>query len=174
MQACSATPITITISRTSAWSTAGLKARIMWAAWSAAPIPRSETAMWSTPPSRAAAIVSAACWVTTAARFLTVTPMPTSWLAISAATMAPLIAQVQHTIPYSGVGHHPLWWALSLGACLGGNMTIIGAAANVIVSESSAAAGHPIKFMEYLKYGVVVTFISLVISTGYVWLKYLA
>ena len=53
-------------------------------------------------------------------------------------------------------------------------MTIIGAAANVIVSESSAAAGHPIKFMEYLKYGVVVTFISLALCTAYVWLRYLA
>ena len=88
------------------------------------------------------------------------------------ATMAPMIAEI--TASNGMEFAYPLWWALSLGACLGGNMTIIGAAANVIVSESSAAAGHPIKFMEYLKYGVVVTFISLVISTGYVWLKYLA
>ena len=88
------------------------------------------------------------------------------------ATMAPMIAEITST---QGMDFaYPLWWALSLGACLGGNMTIIGAAANVIVSESSAAAGHPIKFMEYLKYGVVVTFISLALCTAYVWLRYLA
>jgi len=87
------------------------------------------------------------------------------------ATMAPMIAEITST---NGMDFaYPLWWALSLGACLGGNMTIIGAAANVIVSESSAAAGHPIKFMEYLKYGVVVTFISLTMCTAYVWIKYL-
>ncbi|MBO5738894.1 ArsB/NhaD family transporter [bacterium] len=87
------------------------------------------------------------------------------------ATMAPMIAEITST---QGMDFaYPLWWALSLGACLGGNMTIIGAAANVIVSESSAAAGHPIKFMEYLKYGVVATFTSLALSTAYVWLKYL-
>ena len=39
---------------------------------------------------------------------------------------------------------HALWWALSLGACLGGNLTIIGAAANVLVSETSASRGHKI------------------------------
>lgn len=87
------------------------------------------------------------------------------------ATMAPMIAEITST---QGMDFaYPLWWALSLGACLGGNMTIIGAAANVIVSESSAVAGHPIKFMEYLKYGVVITFVSLALSTTYVWLKYL-
>ena len=87
------------------------------------------------------------------------------------ATMAPMIAEITSS---QGMDFaYPLWWALSLGACLGGNMTIIGAAANVIVSESSAAAGHPIKFMEYLKYGVVVTFISLALCTGYVYLRYL-
>ena len=87
------------------------------------------------------------------------------------ATMAPMIAEITAT---NGMDFaYPLWWALSLGACLGGNMTIIGAAANVIVSESSAAAGHPIKFMEYLKYGVVVVAISLTVSTVYVYFKYL-
>lgn len=87
------------------------------------------------------------------------------------ATMAPMIAEITNS---QGMDFaYPLWWALSLGACLGGNMTIIGAAANVIVSETSAANGHVIKFMEYLKYGVLVTFISLALSTGYVWVKYL-
>ena len=89
------------------------------------------------------------------------------------ATMAPLIAQVQHTIPYSGTGHHPLWWALSLGACLGGNLTIIGAAANVIVSETATVKGHPISFMRFMKYGALATFISLALSSAYLYVRYL-
>lgn len=89
------------------------------------------------------------------------------------ATMAPLIAQVQHTIPYSGAGHHPLWWALSLGACLGGNLTIIGAAANVIVSETATVKGHPISFMRFMKYGALATFISLALSSVYLFVRYL-
>lgn len=89
------------------------------------------------------------------------------------ATMAPLISQVQHTIPYAGEGHHPLWWALSLGACLGGNLTIIGAAANVLVSETAATKGHPITFMRFLKYGVLTTFISLTLSSIYLYFRYL-
>lgn len=52
-------------------------------------------------------------------------------------------------------------------------MTMIGAAANVIVSENSAKFGHPIKFMQFMKYGVIVVGISLVISTVYIYLKYL-
>ena len=89
------------------------------------------------------------------------------------ATMAPLIDQVQHTIVYTGTGHHPLWWALSMGACLGGNLTIIGAAANVLVSESAAAKGYQISFMRFLKYGILTTFISLVLSSAYLYLRYL-
>ena len=61
-----------------------------------------------------------------------------------------------------------------MGACLGGNMTIIGAAANVIVSENSAAKGHPISFIGFLKYGFVVMVISLLISSlrkNLVWIK---
>lgn len=67
----------------------------------------------------------------------------------------------------------PLWWCLSLGACLGGNMTIIGAAANVIVSETSAHNGHPIPFMKFLKYGVLTMIISLVISSAYIYVRFL-
>ena len=67
----------------------------------------------------------------------------------------------------------PLWWSLSLGACLGGNMTIIGAAANVIVSEYANSKGYPISFMRFMKYGVGVVAISLLVSTGYVYLKFL-
>ena len=87
------------------------------------------------------------------------------------ATMAPMIAVIEQakTPEYA----FPLWWCLSLGACLGGNLTIIGAAANVIVSENAAAEGHPIAFMQFLKYGIAVVVISLAICTVYVKYFYL-
>lgn len=87
------------------------------------------------------------------------------------ATMTPMIGEIALT--KGDLFAQPLWWCLSLGACLGGNMTIIGAAANVIVSETSAAHGHRIKFMEYLKYGVVAMLLSLILSTIYIWFKFL-
>jgi len=87
------------------------------------------------------------------------------------ATMAPMIATIESTMGPEYV--HPLWWSLSLGACLGGNMTIIGAAANVIVSENAAKAGHHISFMKFLKYGIIVTVISLAISTLYIYFRFL-
>ena len=89
------------------------------------------------------------------------------------ATMAPLIAQVQHVIPYTGSGHNPMWWALSLGACLGGNFTLIGAAANVLVSETATAKGYPISFMRFFKYGAISTIIALILSSAYLYFKYL-
>ena len=87
------------------------------------------------------------------------------------ATMSPMIHEI--AIAKGAEFAVPMWWCLSLGACLGGNMTIIGAAANVIVSETSAANGHQIKFMEYLKYGVVVTIVSLTLSSIYIWFRFL-
>lgn len=87
------------------------------------------------------------------------------------ATMAPMIAEIQNVM---GVDYaYPLWWCLSLGACLGGNMTIIGAAANVIVSENAAKEGHPMTFMGFLKYGIPIVFISLAISTAYIYIRFL-
>ena len=91
------------------------------------------------------------------------------------ATMAPLISElVNPANPNAITGNtQALWWALSLGACLGGNLTIIGAAANVIVSETAASQGHKISFMRFMKYGVLITMISLAISTAYLAIKYL-
>ena len=87
------------------------------------------------------------------------------------ATMAPMLVEIQKTM---GVNYTiPLWWCLSLGACLGGNMTMIGAAANVIVSENSAKEGHPIKFMQFMKYGVIIVGISLVISSAYIYFVFI-
>lgn len=87
------------------------------------------------------------------------------------ATMSPLLIHIQTTMGQDYT--HPLWWCLSLGACLGGNMTIIGAAANVIVSETAAAVGHKISFLKFFKYGIIVTAISLGISTIYIYLRFL-
>ncbi|MBO5385348.1 ArsB/NhaD family transporter [bacterium] len=91
------------------------------------------------------------------------------------ATMAPLISElVNPANPNAITGNtQALWWALSLGACLGGNLTIIGAAANVIVSETAASQGHKISFMRFMKYGALITMISLAISTAYLAIKYL-
>ena len=87
------------------------------------------------------------------------------------ATMSPMLVEIEKTM---GADYtYPLWWCLSLGACLGGNMTMIGAAANVIVSETSAKHGHPMFFMRFMKYGVIVVAISLIISSVYVNLRYM-
>jgi len=87
------------------------------------------------------------------------------------ATMAPMLGVIEKSMGAEYT--FPLWWCLSLGACLGGNLTIIGAAANVIVSENSAAEGHPIAFMRFLKYGITVVVISLAVSTAYIKFMYL-
>ncbi|MBM3472385.1 MAG: ArsB/NhaD family transporter [Armatimonadetes bacterium] len=67
----------------------------------------------------------------------------------------------------------PLWWALSLGACLGGNLTLVGAPANAIVVGISGAAGHPVRFVEFLKYGVPLTLLTLVVAMGCLWVAFL-
>lgn len=86
------------------------------------------------------------------------------------ATMAPMLHQIQSTM---GAAYtEPLWWCLSLGTCMGGNMTVIGAAANVVVTENSAKEGYPISFMRFFKYGVGISFVSLVISTVYILLNF--
>jgi Na+/H+ antiporter NhaD/arsenite permease-like protein len=64
------------------------------------------------------------------------------------------------------------WWALALGACFGGNATIVAAACNVAASGMAARAGHPIGFLEFLRYGIPVTLVSLILATGYVLVRY--
>lgn len=84
------------------------------------------------------------------------------------ATMIPLII----TLGNSGINTIPLWWAVSLGACLGGNGSIIGASANVILSKISEKNGYKITFLQYLKIGFPLMIISIVLSTGYLMIKY--
>ena len=71
-----------------------------------------------------------------------------------------------------GGGDDAYWWALSLGACFGGNATIVAAAANVAASGMAARAGTPISFGTFLRYGIPVTLVSLVLATGYVMVRY--
>jgi Na+/H+ antiporter NhaD/arsenite permease-like protein len=85
------------------------------------------------------------------------------------ATMIPLVLDLGR----QGIPIEPAWWALALGADLGGNATIVGASANVVVASLAARAGHPMTFRGFLRYGVVVTFVSLLISSVYLWVRYL-
>ncbi len=101
------------------------------------------------------------------------------------ATMNPLIAdmarQMNQDLGWGLTGvavlHHemirPLWWALALGACLGGNGSLIGASANVVVAGIAEKRDRPISFVRYLKYGMPLMIQSIVISMVYVWLRYL-
>lgn len=84
------------------------------------------------------------------------------------ATLIPLII----TMGNSGVDVKPLWWALSLGACLGGNGTLVGASANVVLSGISKREGHEITFGNYIKIGFPLMLMSIVISTVYLLIKY--
>ncbi len=68
----------------------------------------------------------------------------------------------------------PLWWALALGACLGGNGSLIGASANLIVAGFAQRAGHPIAFLVFLKHAFGLMLISIVISHIYLYLRYLS
>jgi Na+/H+ antiporter NhaD/arsenite permease-like protein len=86
------------------------------------------------------------------------------------ATMIPIVYQMGE----AGIPIEVLWWSLALGACLGGNATIVGASANVVVANISAGAGHPILFRHYVRYGIIVVVESLAISTAYLWLRYLS
>ncbi len=68
----------------------------------------------------------------------------------------------------------PIWWSLALGACLGGNGTLIGASANVVVAGIAEKGGRPITFMRFTKYGMPLMIESVLISTVYIWLRYYA
>ncbi|MFM9124084.1 MAG: hypothetical protein ACKOSO_02710, partial [Actinomycetota bacterium] len=61
-----------------------------------------------------------------------------------------------------------LWWALALGACFGGNATLVAAAANVAATGIAKREGHPISFLRFLAYGLPVTLASLAIATAWV------
>ena len=88
------------------------------------------------------------------------------------ATMIPMLQSME-----SAMGGReammPVWWALSLGACFGGNGTLIGASANVIVAGLAQREGHPISFAKFLIWSVPVMLLSIVISGLYLYVRYL-
>lgn len=89
------------------------------------------------------------------------------------ATMTPLVQD----LVASGDGStqaRALWWALALGADLGGNATAVGASANVVVLGIAARNGHPISFWQFTKYGLVVTMVTIAIAWPYLYLRYYA
>ena len=88
------------------------------------------------------------------------------------ATMIPVIQELAQARGLSEAEVRPLWWALALGADFGGNATLIGASANVVVAGMSEQAGKKISFLQFMVYGIPVTILSLAVATVYVLLRY--
>ena len=88
------------------------------------------------------------------------------------ATMSPIVADLVSASNGAGRGQ-VLWWALAIGADLGGNATAIGASANVVMLGIAEKAGRPISFWEFTRYGLVVTAVTIALAVPYLWLRYL-
>ncbi len=89
------------------------------------------------------------------------------------ATMIPLVHSMADT--FGGAeAIVPIWWALALGACLGGNGSLIGASANLIVAGFAQRAGHPIYFLQFMKHAFLLMLMSIGISHVYLYLRYLS
>jgi Na+/H+ antiporter NhaD/arsenite permease-like protein len=84
--------------------------------------------------------------------------------------MLPIIVFLNKTIPGAETG--VLWWALALGACFGGNGTIIGASANVVTTGIAEKAGYKISFGGFVKEAAPITLVSLLISSVFLLLRY--
>ena len=84
--------------------------------------------------------------------------------------MSPIVEEL---VAGHGADGEVLWWALALGADLGGNATAIGASANVVVLGIAERAGQRIGFWEFTKYGLVVTIVTVSLCVPYLWLRYL-
>jgi Na+/H+ antiporter NhaD/arsenite permease-like protein len=87
------------------------------------------------------------------------------------ATMTPVVADLATTIP--DPGHvQAMWWALAIGAGFGGNMTAVGASANVVMIGISAREGYPISFWEFTRKGAVAMALTVAVAAPYLWLRY--
>ncbi|MEU7690856.1 ArsB/NhaD family transporter [Microbispora hainanensis] len=86
------------------------------------------------------------------------------------ATMSPIVADLAQQVPGD---HNVLWWALALGADLGGNATAVGASANVVILGIAERNGARISFWQFTKYGLVVTVVTVALCVPYLWLRYL-
>jgi Na+/H+ antiporter NhaD/arsenite permease-like protein len=86
------------------------------------------------------------------------------------ATMIPMVQAISTTVGPDKAA--PLWWALALGACLGGNGTLIGASANVVSASIAGKNGYPITFAQFTKHGAFITVLALLVCTGYIVVRY--
>lgn len=87
------------------------------------------------------------------------------------ATMIPMLKSMEPSMG-GREAMMPVWWALSLGACFGGNGTLIGASANVIVAGLTSREGHPIGFVRFLLWSIPVMLVSVLIAAVYLWILY--
>ncbi|MDD4806830.1 MAG: hypothetical protein PHO35_08620, partial [Candidatus Cloacimonetes bacterium] len=87
------------------------------------------------------------------------------------AAMIPVIKQLG-TLINNPDTMHPIWWALALGTCLGGNGTLIGASANIVAIGIANRNGYHISFKEYTKIGGIFALLAIVISTAYILMRY--
>ncbi len=86
------------------------------------------------------------------------------------ATLIPLVQNLAEG--FQTVSMDPMWWALALGSCLGGNFTVLGTAANIVSVGIAKRNGFNISFLRFIRYSFLITLMSLVVSTLYVWLRY--
>jgi Na+/H+ antiporter NhaD/arsenite permease-like protein len=89
------------------------------------------------------------------------------------ATMSPVVAEMVNSNGNASQSQ-VLWWALALGADLGGNATAVGASANVVVLGIAERAGKPISFWGFTRYGLIVTVVTVALAVPYLWLRYFA
>ncbi|MGQ1786705.1 MULTISPECIES: ArsB/NhaD family transporter [unclassified Saccharicrinis] len=85
---------------------------------------------------------------------------------------ATMISVIENMGEAAGGNIDSLWWALSLGACFGGNGTLIGAAANIIVAGFTQKTDHPLRFKEYLKVGIPLMLVSVALASVYLYFRY--
>ena len=111
---------------------------------------------------------------------VTTTTMLILWLSAIASAfidnipfVATLIPMIKEMGAMGMTNLEPLWWALSLGACLGGNGTLIGASANVVVAGMASQHGHKISFISYMKITFPLMILSIIISSAYIYFRYL-
>lgn len=108
--------------------------------------------------------------------------MTSSFILIISTILSPIVGSIPHTLSFGKIiaeiipgyvgNTEVLWWALSLGACLGGNMTIVGAAANIVGSSVAKKVGIEISFKEFFKWGIIVVSQSTILSLIYIYLRY--
>jgi Na+/H+ antiporter NhaD/arsenite permease-like protein len=110
-------------------------------------------------------------------------PLATMVMLFGSAALSAIVDNIPYVTTMSPIVHDlaashgsdggVLWWALALGADLGGNATAIGASANVVALGIAARQGQPISFWEFTKYGLVVTAVTISLCAPYLWLRYL-